>query len=76
MLVFIAFSNIHGTFVPIKGLIYIIKMYYYSLNLKNAYLFHSLSSSVRVFWAKSYLYQPQWLLAFCGTQPCLFAHDF
>lgn len=64
MLVFITFSNIHGIFILLKGLINFIKMYYHRLHLKNSYLFPSLSSSVKVFWVTSCLYWPQWLLAF------------
>lgn len=55
ILLFIAFSYICGIFISTKGLIHIIKMYYYSLLLKDAHLFHSLSSSIKVFWRKSCL---------------------
>lgn len=42
MIVFIAFSNIPGIFIPVKRQVCIIKMYYYSLHLQNAHLFHGL----------------------------------
>lgn len=64
MLVFTAFSNIHGIFILIKGPINFIKNYYYRLHLKNSYVSPSPSSSVKVFRMTACLYWPQWLLSF------------